>query len=334
MGVARCAMARRRSHSTQCCPTPFLPPFSLLMPAVWLKQDVQGSQWARHGSAPAAQRYLEGFDVKFWPEQIKRLAGRNAAKHGWRFSFNDPTSVPEVPSPARPPRPLGSSADGLPSVFQSPDQGCAVCDAKLAGHIRNCMACGTTTHELCGTNLPGGFSCYVCVCIACKADLVAPTETCSNCKLVVHQGCCLAISGCLLCRSCSPLAPKPTPPQPPAKRIPKGQWCIGRSWLVVAGGKMFCQACTAYPQPRVAQQWVDGTVQATIQAVKIHGASGQHAVSQAMWESGGKIKSAMATLPADLHVGVLNLFRAVYKIEKRGGSISDLSGDAQVEGSV
>ena len=199
------------------------------MPDIWLKRDVQGAQWAKHTSAPAVQRYLAALDddVKLWPEQSKRLAGRNATKYGWCFSCNGPVPNSNLSSPIPLARPPSKSTNGFQSVFQSPNKSCAACGANLAGHIKQCGSCGNAIHKLCGTDLPTGFSCYGCVCIACKADLISPMETCSNCKLVVHQACCCTTSGNLLCHSCSPLAPKP-PPLSPLQSVPlRGNGAMG-----------------------------------------------------------------------------------------------------------
>jgi len=156
--------------------------FLLPMPAVWLKQDGEGAQSAKHFSVAAATRHLKTLGVKIchWAEQVRRLAGRDGTKDGGCFSFTDPTVV-MVSSPARPARP--PSGDGIPSVFTSPNKACPGCDANLSGHIKQCLSWDDAVHELCGASLPTGFNCYLCVCIACKGDMIGPIKTCSKCKV-------------------------------------------------------------------------------------------------------------------------------------------------------
>ena len=218
--------------------------FLSLMPGVWLKQDAEGAQWAQHFSVAAAERHLSSLGVRMWPEQIKREATRDGTKHGWVFSYTDPTVVPESPAVECPPvesptRPVRTTCN---PIFLSPDKKCPVCNAKLTGHTKQCVCCAATVHELCSADLPRGFSCYACVCIACKADLKGPTEKCSKCKWVVHQACCPPVSGSLVCHACCPLAPKTPPPKATIKRTFKAEWCKGRPWLQYVEGEMICNA--------------------------------------------------------------------------------------------
>ena len=64
--------------------------------------------------------------------------------------------------------------------------------------------------------------------------------------------------------------------------------------------------------------------------LKHHQRSGSHAVSLALWQSGGRVTSVIKTLPPHVLQGILALFRTVYKIVHRAGPLSHVEGDAEL----
>ena len=94
--------------------------------------------------------------------------------------------------------------------------------------------------------------------------------------------------------------------------------------------KMWCIACQRYPQFGHSVPFVQGTSNFMLCSLKYHQRSGSHAVSLALWQSGGRVTSVIQTLPSHVLQGILALFRTVYRIAHRSGPLSYLEGDAEL----
>ena len=60
---------------------------------------------------------------------------------------------------------------------------------------------------------------------------------------------------------------------------------------------MWCIACKQYPQLGHSVPFVQGTSNFMLCTLKHHQRSGSHAVSLALWQSGGRVTSVIKTLP-------------------------------------
>ena len=92
---------------------------------------------------------------------------------------------------------------------------------------------------------------------------------------------------------------------------------------------MWCTTCQHYPQLGHSVPFVPGTSNFMLGSLKYYQRSGSHAVSLALWQSGGWVTSVIQTLPSDVLQGILALFRIVYRIAHRSGPLSHLEGDAE-----
>ena len=68
--------------------------------------------------------------------------------------------------------------------------------------------------------------------------------------------------------------------------------------------------------------------------LKHHQRSGSHAVSLALWQSGGRVTSVIKTLPPHVLQGILALFRTVYRIVHRAGPLSHVEAMEKKEDSL
>ena len=126
---------------------PLLVAYVLLMPGVWVKNDVEGAEWSYHKSVSAAARYLGEQGVKLHDAQVSREAKRNGARNGWRFTTDLNTVAPRNATVAAKHR----TAPSIPSGLASANRVCGACDSEFGGHLKKCVSCGKQTHELCGT---------------------------------------------------------------------------------------------------------------------------------------------------------------------------------------
>ena len=133
---------------------PLLLAYVLLMPGVWMKNDVEGTEWSFHKSVSAAARYVGEQGVKLHDAQVRREAKRTGACNGWRF-------ITHVNSVAAKPR----AAPSIPSGLAGANRVCGACDSEFGGHVKKRVSCGKQPHELCGTvAVQHKFHCYMCVC--------------------------------------------------------------------------------------------------------------------------------------------------------------------------
>ena len=65
-------------------------------------------------------------------------------------------------------------------------------------------------------------------------------------------------------------------------------------------------------------------------SLKYHQRSGSHAVSLALWQSGGRVTSVIQTLPSHVLQGILSPFRTAYRSVHRFGPLSHLEGHAEL----
>ena len=82
---------------------------------------------------------------------------------------------------------------------------------------------------------------------------------------------------------------------------------------------MWCAACCAHPQ-LAAQQWFK---------IAKHQKCGTHAVSLALWSSGGRVRHVTHTLPMEQREALWAHFRLIYRIVKHLGMLWDVAGDAE-----
>ena len=61
---------------------------------------------------------------------------------------------------------------------------------------------------------------------------------------------------------------------------------------------------------------------------ELHAVSGTHCVFLALWQSRGRVRSVIQTLPTHVLQGILVLFKTVYRIVQRSGPLTHLKGDA------
>ena len=76
---------------------------------------------------------------------------------------------------------------------------------------------------------------------------------------------------------------------------------------------MFCAACRAFPQSAAQPEWIAGIKNVKWYKVAKHQKCGTHAVSLALWQSGGKVRSATHTLLMETRQALWAHFRIVYR---------------------
>ena len=169
--------------------------------------------------------------------------------------------------------------------------------------------------------------CFLCSCRACGQGVFTPDVECHTCHFRVCPGC--TTNG--ICTSYVERC-RPSDPPSPKKRQFKREWVLTRSWLryEATTDKMWCIACQQYPQLGHSVPFVQGTSNFMLCSLKYHQRSGSHAVSLALWQSGGRVTSVIQTLPSHVLQGILALFRTVYRIAHRSGPLSHLEGDAEL----
>ena len=169
--------------------------------------------------------------------------------------------------------------------------------------------------------------CFSCTCRACGQEVSTPDVECHTCHFRVCPGC--TTDG--ICTSCVERC-RPSDPPSPKKRQFKREWLLTRSWLRydATTDKMWCIACQQYPQLGHSVPFVQGTSNFMLWSLKYHQRSGSHAVSLALWQSGGPVTSVIQTLPSHVLQGILALFRTVYRIAHRSGPLRHLEGHAEL----
>ena len=169
--------------------------------------------------------------------------------------------------------------------------------------------------------------CFSCTCRACGQEVSTPDVECHTCHFRVCPGC--TTDG--ICTSCVERC-RPSDPPSLKKRQFRREWLLTRSWLryEATKDKMWCIACQQYPQLGHSVPFVQGTSNFMLCTLKHHQRSGSHAVSLALWQSGGRVTSVIKTLPPHVLQGIMALFRTVYRILQRAGPLSHVEGDAEL----
>ena len=152
--------------------------------------------------------------------------------------------------------------------------------------------------------------CFSCTCRACEQEVSTPDVECHTCHFRVCLGC--TTDG--ICTSCVERCWPSDLPSPKKRQFK-------REWLLV---------CQQYPQLGHSVPFVQGTSNFMLYSLKYHQRSGSHAVTLALWQSGGRVTSVIQTLPSHVLQGILALFRTVYRIAHRSGPLSHLEGDAKL----
>jgi hypothetical protein len=278
-------------------------------------------EWIKFDSAVAAMDHLKEAGITMKPTQAKRagLAGRD----GWQFSETDPADQ-------------NSQAASLAGFVTKGK--CSRCDAKLVGLIQKCAQCKGIVHDICAHEQnPREFVCFTCICKVCFQARSLPHQDCGKCKHSVHKACALeGIESGWLCRPCHPTTPKaPKQQAPKPARTFNAKWKIGRPWLQADDKVMWCEACRKYPEENSSETWLVGSDLQNANLCKLdvirrHGRRPEHCRSEALWQSGGMSNSIVGALPLAQRNGIYSLFRAVYRIVKRGGSHANLEGDCEL----
>ena len=129
------------------------------------------------------------------------------------------------------------------------------------------------------------------------------TQQCKQCKCYVHVECALDDS-CLQCAQ--PICP---PCPPPTKTCTfHTSWQSGRPWRTYENGVMCCAACRAHPQLAAQPEWIVGITNLKWFKIAKHQKCGTHAVSLALWRSGGRVRHVTHTLPASIYKYVYTHF--------------------------
>ena len=92
---------------------------------------------------------------------------------------------------------------------------------------------------------------------------------------------------------------------------------------------MWCAACRAHPQWAAHPPWIAGITNMKRFKSAKHQKCGTHAVSLALWSSGGRVRHVTHTLPMEQREALQAHFRVIYSVVKHLGMLRDASGDAE-----
>ena len=260
--------------------------------------------------------------------QIERAAKNSKPRNGFEFSYNPPAAAtPQQPpqSQAASPPTTTQSIGGFVEVLGA--SYCSSCRGKLCGVTSSCSQCRRDVHEHCFVTLRGEGHrwCFACACRGCAKPLGnTDTQQCRQCKCYVHVEC--ALDG--LCLQCPPRTCLPCPP-PTKIRTFHTSWQSGRPWLKYENGVMWCAACRAHPQLGAQPEWIGGITGIRWHKIARHQKGGTHAVSLALWSSGGRVRRVTHTLPMEQRHALRAQFHLIYHVVKRLGMLRGVAGDAE-----
>ena len=217
------------------------------------------------------------------------------------------------------PPPSSSRATPSLSPFLLVPVRCASCGANICGTKYSYQRCHKVVDEACMTMVGSTVHSFSCTSRAYGQEVSTPDVECHTCHFRVCPGC--TTDG--ICTSCVERC-RPSDPPSPKKPQFRREWLLTRSWLryEATTDKMWCIACEQYPQLGHSVPFVQGTSNFMLCTLKHHQRSGSHAVSLALWQSGGRVTSVIKTLPPHVLQGILALFRTVYRIVRRAGHFS------------
>ena len=92
---------------------------------------------------------------------------------------------------------------------------------------------------------------------------------------------------------------------------------------------MWCAACCAHPQLGAQPEWIGGITGIRWHKIARHQKCGTHAVSLALWSSGGRVRHVTHTLPMEQRHALRAHFRSIYRVVKLLGMLRDVVGDAE-----
>ena len=92
---------------------------------------------------------------------------------------------------------------------------------------------------------------------------------------------------------------------------------------------MWCAACRAHPQLAAQPESIGGITGIRWHKICSHQKCGTHAVSLALWDSGGRVRRVTHTLAMVQRHALRAHFRLIYRAMKRLGMLRDVAGDAE-----
>ena len=87
---------------------------------------------------------------------------------------------------------------------------------------------------------------------------------------------------------------------------------------------MWCAACRAHPQLAAQPEWIAGITNIKWFKIAKHPKCGTHAVSLALWSSGGRPRHVTHTLPMEQQEALRAHFRPIYRVVKHLGMLRDV----------
>ena len=204
---------------------------------------------------------------------------------------------------------------------------CSSCRDKLCGATSSCSQCKLGVHEHCFVRVGGEGHrwCFACACRGCeKPSRNSDTQQCKQCKCYVHVECALDGS-CLQCAQ--PICPPC--PSPTKTRTFHTSWQLVSPCLKYENRVMWCTACRAHPQLAAQPEWIAGITNIKWFKNAKQQKYGTHAVSLALWSSGGRVRHVTHTLPMEKQGAVPAHFRPIYRVVKHLGMLRDVAGDAE-----
>ena len=92
---------------------------------------------------------------------------------------------------------------------------------------------------------------------------------------------------------------------------------------------MWCAACRAHPQLAAQPAWIAGITNIKWFKIAKHQKCGTHAVSLALWSSGGRVRHVTHTLPMEQREALRAHFRLIYRVVKHFGMLRDVAGGVE-----
>ena len=87
---------------------------------------------------------------------------------------------------------------------------------------------------------------------------------------------------------------------------------------------IYCAACSAHPQLAAQPEWTASITNMKWFKIAKHPNCGTHAVSLALWSSGGRVRHVTHTLPMEQQEALRAHFRPMYRVVKHFGMLLDV----------